>query len=416
MANDNVWELLLKELDVLNAVNRDGCADINARDIKRIVQTAGLSPDEPRILCKMDYRGSRPRIFKQNGLSLLAVRNGRYRVARTDPYIDLPAYNSSNSESIEWSPLATLDPWSITSESKALQIAYVSKMLERVFGETVTMTIYGRQRAEPFQFTLNGVEYDVEGVQIEIDGGYEGNAVHLIEAKNDQRYVDMNYRQIAYPLHQYESKLQETDKQVYAYGMTYEAPYFRFVRFDATRGRFDPGSQRIFHIKDTLPVFDLLSIPAQPTLVDTSVPFPQANDFSKVLTLLDLLSDAGSQGIKAPKEFLSNYFGFDPRQSDYYTNVLKWMRLGSIEKPGGKLKPTPRAYVISALPINERLKEMAEIVFSCPVFNHALREGTSSIDVGLITHAGYQMNATTMARRMSTVENWLEYFKARFPS
>ncbi|MGB0743689.1 MAG: type II restriction enzyme [Opitutales bacterium] len=416
MANDNVWKLLLNELDILDTIKREGYADIDASDIKRIVQNAGLRPDEPRILCKMDYRESRPNIFKTNGLSLLAVRNGRYRVARSDPFIDLPTYKSSHSEAIEWTPLATLDPWNITSESKALQVAYVSKMLERVFGERATMTIYGRQRAEAFQFKLNGVEYDVEGVQIEIDGGYEGrDAVHLIEAKNDQQYVDMSYRQIAYPLHQYESKL-EGQKQVYAYGMTYEAPYFRFIRYDPALGRFEPDTQRIFHIIGTLPEFGLLSISASPTLVDTSVPFPQADDFSKVLTILDLLSAAGSRGIKSPKEFLSNSFGFEPRQSDYYANALKWMRLATVERSGGSLKPTPRASVISALPINERLKEMAEIVFSCPIFNQALREGISSIDVELVTQAGYRMNATTVDRRMSTVENWIEYFKARFPS
>ena len=390
-------------------------ADIYAKDIKSIVQASGVHPDEPRILCKMDYRGSRPAIFKSNKLSLLAVRNGLYRVARTDPYIDLPTYDSSDSLAIEWTPMATLDPWNITSESKALQVAYVSGMLERVFEEAVTMTIYGRQRAEAFQFTLGEVEYDVDGVQLEVDGGYEGSAVHLIEAKNDQQYVDMSYRQIVCPLHHYESRL-DGQKPVYSYAMTYEAPYFRFVRYDATSSRFDPNSQRIFHIDETLPEFSLLSIQVSPSLVDTSAPFPQANDFSKVLTILELLATAGSEGLETPKEFLSNYFGFDPRQSDYYANVLKWMQLASLDGRGGSLKLSSRGQLISGHPIDERLKEIAEIVFSCPVFNRALREGASAIDVPLATQVGYEMNQTTLNRRRSTVQHWLEYFRARFPS
>jgi len=129
------WEEIFNKLDVLKHINTSGYFDLTARDIKR------LTGQEARIMSKIDFEKSLPKIMRDNELSILAINNGLYRIAKTNPFISVPKIK--NKEVLVKMPAGyiTLDPFDINSESGALDIAHVSGILKQVFTEDIELTI-----------------------------------------------------------------------------------------------------------------------------------------------------------------------------------------------------------------------------------------------------------------------------------
>ena len=70
--NDDKWKILLDRHNIVEVVAEKGHFDITANQIK---------PErEPRLMCKMDFKQSVAKPFQENGLSILAIKNGIYRL------------------------------------------------------------------------------------------------------------------------------------------------------------------------------------------------------------------------------------------------------------------------------------------------------------------------------------------------
>lgn len=401
--NKSAWEKIFRELDILDRIARDGHFDISAPQIKRYGDHR-----EPRLMTKVDFREHLPGIMADHGLSILAIGNGCYRIARTDPFIKVNESPPSRVSTIRFPDhLLTLSPAAISSESGALDIAFVSGILDRVFEERTVLTIRGRFRATiPFDFSLNGTEYPVNGVQIEVDGGYEGaGSVNLVEAKIGSRN-NINLRQLLYP-ELYWRKRVGANKRVRSFIFYYQEPYFRFIPFvaDGSRMFADHSRELAFIFSEPEERFDLYAIEARERdeLVNLSAPFPQADKFEKILAMLTAIA---SQGPAARKE-LALDFDIVDRQIDYYYNTLRFMGLAGSDRENIWL--TERGREIARLPHRKKLREMAKIIFSEPIFNRALKQGVDAVDSVLFSRWG--MGGSTIPRRKKTVRSWVEYFR-----
>jgi hypothetical protein len=401
--NKAAWEKIFRELDILGWVKRYGHFDITATQIKRFGDQR-----EPRLMTKVDFREHLPGIMADNNLSILAISNGSYRIAGTDPFIEVTETLPSRITTIKFPQnLLTLTPTSISSESNALDIAFVSGILDQVFQERTVLTIRGRFRATiPFDFSLNGVDYPVNGVQIEVDGGYEGaQSINLVEAKIGSRN-NISVRQLLYP-ELYWRKRTGGYKRIRSFIFYYQEPFFRFIPFviDGARMFADHSRELAFTFQEQEERFDLYSIEARERddLVNLDAPFPQADKFDKVLAMLTAID---SQGPVAKKE-LSLDFDIVDRQIDYYYNTLKFMGLADSDRDNIWL--TDRGREIARLPHRKKLREFARIIFSEPIFNVALKRGVDSVDDGLFSRWG--VGGSTIPRRKKTVRSWIEYFR-----
>ena len=96
---------------------------------------------EPRLACKIDYWQSVPAPLKERGLSVLAVRNTRYKIARTDPFIPIDQTQFERLEAPDTfsipDHIQAISPHNISSEAKALDAALASGMIKEVVGEKV---------------------------------------------------------------------------------------------------------------------------------------------------------------------------------------------------------------------------------------------------------------------------------------
>src|SRR5690625_1296348 len=80
-ANDIAWEKLLSEHSILEQIESQGFVDIESDLIRQY--------REPRLMCKIDFLETVPAVFRHHGLSVLAIVNKKYRIARTNPFLKI---------------------------------------------------------------------------------------------------------------------------------------------------------------------------------------------------------------------------------------------------------------------------------------------------------------------------------------
>ena len=166
---------------------------------------------EPRLLCKMDSSKSRPKIFIDNNICLLSIKNGSYALIKENIYIPLIKYccvpniihNKNNSLILDIGD----------SETSMLDKMYYNNILDDIIGEKINYgpLLGGRHRCN-FN-TIIGTQYiEIEGSQYETDGCYEtDNYVCIVEAKSVE-CDDFNIRQLYYPFREVYKKVGDNKK------------------------------------------------------------------------------------------------------------------------------------------------------------------------------------------------------------
>lgn len=397
------WEEIFSELPIIERVNTDGYFDITATQIKKF-----SGGGEARLLAKIDFREHLPSVMKDEDLAILAINNGTYRIGRFDPFIEIEPVSAATPISFSFpGNIITLNPQKLAHESAALDAALLSGILKQVFGEDVSLTIRGRSRSPDFAFPLNGVVFPISGVQIEVDGGYEGaTTVNLVEAKVGSRN-NLNVRQLIYPQLAWEQTIGKR-KAVRTFICFYQEPILRFIPvvYDNGMCRADHANEQAFILEPEARL-NLGAIQAKhdapvPVL---GVPFPQADRFETVLAMFSIVV----REEEIAKDLLLLDFDIDPRQIDYYSNAMRWMGLVEVEK--GVIRLTPNGRAIAAQTHAEKIRRMAEVIFSEPIFNHVLRHGIADVPPALFERWGCD-SESTRHRRLQTVKAWVSYFEA----
>lgn len=170
------------------------------------------SKREVRILCKQDSKESRPLVFREKGLFILPVQNGEFLIVKGEGYVDIPPIRSPLREYPSDFPFELETSQVGNYEMQHLDRAYAMSLVRHFVGDdSLVLTIRGRKYTPPFSFMVGEFQIATEGMQTEVDGGYEGaNQVALIEAKGGNTSNTI-IRQLYYPFRQWQ---QHTSKPV----------------------------------------------------------------------------------------------------------------------------------------------------------------------------------------------------------
>lgn len=399
--NHDGWEEIFSELRIVERVDAKGFFDITADQIKKI------SGREPRLMAKIDFREHIPPVMGKEKLAILAIANGTYRIGRFDPFIEIEPVSIVTPTSFAFpGNIITLNPQKMAHESAALDAALVSGILHEVFGEDVVLTIRGRSRSPDFVFPLNGIDFPISGVQIEVDGGYEGaTTINLVEAKVGPRN-NLSVRQLIYPQLAWEQIIGKR-KAVRTFICFYQEPILRFIPVVYTNGvcKADHGNEMAF-ILEPVAKLNLGAIQANPSapFPVLGVPFPQADSFDTVLAMFSIIVNEE----EISKESLLLDFDLTPRQINYYSDAIRWMGLIDIKNAIVKINREGR--IVAALSHAEKMKTLAEIIFCEPIFNHVLRKPGQDVPAQLFER--WNIGGTTPDRRLKTVQAWVNYFEA----
>lgn len=387
---------------------------------------------QSRLMAKYDRSEELPRIFRDNHLSILPVSRRRYVIGPFVTHHELPYDNGMDVEYRQIDPdLQTIDAANLYSEAVALSCAYISGMIDTVAGEPTRLTVSGRMTTDNFDFLIDNYEpsqpslrIEVDKAQCEIDGGFEGGSCFvLLEAKNTT-VKDFAVRQLYYPYRLWQARV---SKPVLPVLMTYSNDIFDFFVFDFTETqhynslqlrrhhRFSAITQEV-----TRADVEALIASSQSVLDDPKLPFPQANDFSRIVGLLTIL---GKHRFLTPND-ITQLYSFDARQTGYYTNAARY--LGLIEK----LRDPTRHRITFALTKDgrnlisqsNRLRDLALIrrILQHEVFYRSFLLGLKQggiPDIPTIAQVmidcGIDLGQVTRDRRAGAVRGWLTWIWGR---
>ena len=419
--NDIAWEKIFEKHKILDRILKDGHIEITATKINEF--------REARLMTKFDHKSQLPKLFADNKLSILPTSRGGYVIGEFEAFCK---FNSNDIEvtSIEFPTfLESLDYRDITSEATAINCAFVSKILHDFTNEeNLFPTVSGRMSSSSFSFGINSPKglfnINVGNSQVEIDGGYEGdNSLNLIEAKNIIS-TDFLVRQLYYPFKLWTGKI---EKQVRPIFLTYSNGIFHLREFSFTKINHYNSivllRQKKYTLIDCRFNLEMLIqlIDKTKTVAEPEIPFPQADNFNRVINLCELI---GQNQTMTKEQYLQDFdFGaIDPRQHDYYTNAARY--LGLVEKT---IDPVNKqtSYILSNLgkkimnsPLSDRQKEFIRLILAHKVFKLSLKLylDTSQVPakeqiVEIMRNSKlYHIESdSTFYRRASTILSWVSW-------
>ena len=152
-----------------------------------------------------------------------------------------------------------------------------------------------------------------------------------------------------------------------------------------------------------------------PIIKEPAIPFPQADSFERIINLCELLKRKRT----LTDEEITTAYGFDKRQTGYYTNAGRY--LGFIEKKiddGVKYQLTAKGKALFTENHLQRQKVFIAAILSHGVFSKALTLYLKKADtpskpevVALMKESNlYNVNSdVTYNRRASTVFGWINW-------
>lgn len=211
--NDAPWLAIFETYKIHEHDFASSPFKITAEEIKQATRHfQQTNQREVQILCKQDTRESRPQVFKDRGLFLLPTKNGEYCILQGEGYVDIPPIGSETEVYESRLDFRLLSSRVGDSEMQHLDYAYGTSLIRALLNDdTLVLTIRGRKYTPPFDFRVGRHTIHVQGVQTEVDAGYEGrDQVALVEAKHSGA-SNVIIRQLFYPFRQWS---QHTGKPV----------------------------------------------------------------------------------------------------------------------------------------------------------------------------------------------------------
>ena len=410
-----LWEEIFNDYNILEKIEESGCFKITADQIRKY--------KEPRLMAKFDFFKQLPNIFKVNGLGILPIKNGEYVIGKFNLFERLV---NTNYEELDVKKvklpdfIETIDPDNIYSESNALNVASLSGMLNDAFKDKLYETIQGKMRTNTFDFNIfsenikNKIE--VNGVAIEIDGGYESkNKVVLVEAKN---YMpdDFIIRQLYYPYRHWKDKV---NKDIIPVFFVYDNGIYNMFIY-SFQDYSNYNSIKLKSIKRYMLYSDLSEIKKKDIfkninlieeLSQKEVPLPQADSFSKVIGALKLISN----NIKTAKG-IANELEFDIIQGKYYIDALIYICFVKRSNNRGEYELTDKGEDVIKSNMKTRNKKIIEnIICHKPfyeVYGFYLKENkipSKEYIKNVIRKNISNMSQETVNRRASTISGWIQW-------
>lgn len=415
--NDIAWEKIFEKYSILKRLANGERVSISSIEINKF--------REARLMTKFDHRSQLPKLFADHNLSILPTTRGTYEIGTFETFCD---FNKDDVEitSIDFPPfLESIDYKDITSESIAINCAFVSRILhDFTEEENLYPTVCGRMSSSLFDFIINAehgsFKVNVENSQIEIDGGYEGDrALNLIEAKN---YIsdDFLIRQLYYPYRLWSSKIAKSVRPIF---LTYSNGIFHLREYEFADPELYNSIHLIRHkkyaireeginIENIQNILDSIHVVKEP-----EIPFPQADSFERIINLCELLKQ---KGFISKGDITQNY-DFNYRQTNYYTSAGKY--LGLIDDSFRENNQigctlTKNGIRIFNLSIVERQLEFVKLILAHGVFRDSLKLYFDKGNVPMRDEIVEIMKRTklyeirsdeTYNRRASTVISWINW-------
>lgn len=418
--NDKAWEKLFDKYAILNNIEKYGLFEITSTQINEF--------REARLMTKFDHRSNLPILFEENNLAILPITRGSYVISNFEAYHDFKKPNSKVQKVTFPHYIESINFENITSEAVVINVAYLTGIIADFTEDHELMpTVNGRMSSEQFDFEIYNRVYkkrqpiSIENSQIEIDGGYEShNLLALIEAKNSIS-DDFLIRQLYYPYRLFNSKISKPIKPIF---LTYSNGVFRFYEYSFQEPlnynslilvkQKNYTLERVgISLDEIVDIYNRTQTKKEPE----GIPFPQANNFGRIVNICELLDTNGTLS----REEITYKYDFDVRQTNYYTDACRY--LGLVEKrrdpvEGIEYFLTEKGRQIIRLNIKNRNLAFVKCILEKRAFKEALnlymrnRQTPNKLEIVEVMKESklYNINSEdTFQRRASTILGWIKW-------
>lgn len=431
--NDSAWEKLFDKYNILNFIEQQGYFKISSQQINEF--------RESRLMAKFDHENQLPKIFKKHQLSILPISRNEYIIGYFDTHLKvnydqgIKIINRVDPPAI----IKSIDYKNIYSESIAVNFAFnvgiIADLLD-VDQESCYYTLSGRMSTGNFDFKIKNktqkdyYQLSVDNSQCEIDAGFETeNSLAIIEVKH--LVEDFLIRQLYYPYRLWTNKV---NKKVIPILMTYSNNLFDFFVYNFQNPSdynsielVERFTYQISPVEETINTEDVKELFKKIKIQQESkdqIPFPQADLFSRIVDLLDLLK---KQKILSNEE-ISNYYQFALRQAHYYSSAAQYLGLiekQKINKQTKYWKLTDEGLSILNCGYREKILGIIEKILEHQVFYETFKisldiyEIPKKEEIMTIMSSYLDINITsvkTIKRRSSTVRGWIRWIWSQITS
>ncbi len=419
--NNSKWEQIFKEYRVLEQIKEDKVFQISAKIISRF--------REPRLMAKFDHENNLPDIFRENNLAILPISRGDYIVSKFSAYHKFEKTENAVKYFSMPDRLESLSQNNIKSETIAINCAAASGILADFLQEEwIVPTVSGRMGSGHFQFMIDNHSgkskyfVNVNDSQIEIDAAYEGqNFLALLEAKRDLS-DDFLVRQLYYPYRTWEQKIKKKIRPVfliYSNGI-YQLYEYRFSdkkrynSIELVQSKSYSIEENKITYSDIDKILRLGIFEEEPN----DIPFPQADDFSRIINLCELLNEQALN-----KEEITLQYDFTSRQTDYYINAARYLGLVELYHSACRLSAMGEKFF--TLKFKERQLAFCKAILAHKVFYHCFqiyreqhnvigREEVISVMKAMCLN---RLNSEdTYSRRSQTIISWIKWIERLYHS
>lgn len=426
MTTSDAWQILLDKYDIKNEIESNGTFKITASQIKEV--------REPRLLAKWDSSEQLPKSLKKNKINILPDSRSSYVLSDFILYETLPELTEhiQNMPTVTLPELETIDIEHITSEANAINILQISGILEDFLELEDTETLYGtfdgRMSSGTFSFTVNTNRQilrtiNVDKAQIEVDGGFESeNFVVILEAKN-VLHEDFHIRQLYYPYRLWKSKVNKPIRLIFSIytNKIFRLMEYRFLEVD-NYSSIELVRTKSYSLENTnITLEEIKKIYSsveeyqitQDNMTETDIPFIQANNFERVISLLENMYENDLNG-----EEIENLMQFTSRQTRYYYNAGRYLKLFDKYKDTDKVikyRLTPLGRRVYNTNYKKRQLLLVELILSHQIFRdlfHYVIENGEFPNKNLVQDLELEYNVCSpnvAGRRASTVIGWLKW-------
>ena len=419
--NDIAWEALFDTHRILDSVRSTGFYEISGASISK--------ERDPSLMTTFSHRIQLPSIFKQHELTIVPKSRSSYVIGNFSSYFDLPTGSLPTLEEMRFpATLETINPQDLYSESAALMCAHKAGILEYVLDESVVLTVTGAMSAGRFRYSIDdlkrseAIAIEVENPQCYVAGGFEGPTTFAIVEVTNETVDDFLIRVLFYPYRLWSRK---TRKEIVPIYLCYSNDVFSLYRFrfgdPLHHNSIEIDGQWRFQIESTeIELADIWSILKRIEVADEpqDIPFPQADNFSRVVDLLNQLNAVGSL---SQEEITTNY-AFDLRQTQYYTTAGIYLNLierkysreegvayALTQKGAGIMSQRPAQ---RNLALTESLLEHKVFFETVSLYLAQAQRPTTDQVVKIMRSANIELDregTTTMNRRAQTVLAWIDW-------
>lgn len=417
--NDIAWHKIFEKYKILDELQENKFYVITSTQINEF--------RESRLMTKFDHKNNLPKLFVENSLSILPITRGSYVISNFEAYHTFEHTDDSISKVEIPNDIKSIDFDNITSESTAINVAYITGMLEDFLEENNLLpTVNGRMSSERFNFNIfnsNKIDHqniEVVNSQIEIDGGYESpESLTLLEAKNSISQ-DFLIRQLYYPYRLWSNKISKNVRSIF---LVYSNSVFSFYEYEFQNiddyNSLVLKKHKNYSLDELEITFDnILEVYNKVTMVEESqeIPFPQADKFERIINLCEILNHRKS----LTREDITYEYDFNVRQTNYYTDAARYLGLVYKERNNGNINYylTKKGEQILKRNYKQRNLFFVDLILSHRPFYKTFEDYINNLELPVKTDIVKIMkksglnninSANTYSRRSSTVSSWVNW-------